>query len=59
MRVPVEVGLKTRVAVQLAPTDKLAAHVVPERMKSDGLVPVKATLLMARDEVPPFDSVTD
>lgn len=58
-RVPAAVGLKTSVAVQLAPTDKLAAQVLPERTKSDGLVPVRATLLMLRADVPPFASVTD
>lgn len=59
VRVPVAPGLKTRVAVQLAPTDRLAAHVEPERTKSDGLVPVTATPLMASGDVLPFESVTD
>jgi hypothetical protein len=57
-RVPAALGLNTRVAAQLAFTERLAPHVLPETTKSDALAPVTATLLMVMGEVLPLVSVT-
>lgn len=59
VRVPEALGLNTSVAEQLAPTERLAPHVLPDTTKSNGLVPVTATPLIVMGDVFPLFSVTD
>lgn len=57
VRLPVAVGAKLTEMVQLAPAPRLAGHVLVW-VKSPGLVPLRAMLLIARAVLPVFVRVT-
>lgn len=58
LRAPATVGAKIMFAVQLAEAARLVPHVLLKIVKSPGLVPENAMLLMVMAVVPLFVSVT-